>query len=210
MNSGRVATFIVINALLMGCSIQRHSSDPLPFEPLAAVSTTTTLSPTPVVSEQRPALPPATKLPTRAGAPSISQTRLPQSRHTWGLIAITTAIISPSSLIGPEVAYSSAFKSLPVFPEKLTFDVSWGLLSVGQATLNVDKIVLFNGRPAYHLISEARSNSFCDTFFSVRDINESWVDAQTLTSLGYSKKLREGHFFRDSKRVLIALAHDFL
>jgi hypothetical protein len=31
----------------------------------------------------------------------------------------------------------------------------------------------------------------------VRDLNESWVDAMTLSSLGYSKKLREGKFFRD-------------
>jgi len=75
--------------------------------------------------------------------------------------------------------------------------MSWGLLSVGEATLSVDKIVMFNGRPAYHLVSEARSNSFCDTFYVVRDLNESWLDARTLTSLGYSKNIREGHFFRD-------------
>jgi hypothetical protein len=68
---------------------------------------------------------------------------------------------------------------------------------VGEATLGVDKIVMFNGRPAYHLVSEARSNAFCDTFYVVRDLNESWLDARTLTSLGYSKKIREGKFFRD-------------
>jgi hypothetical protein len=75
--------------------------------------------------------------------------------------------------------------------------VSWGLLSVGEATMSVNKIVMFNGRPAYHLVTEARSNSFCDTFYSVRDLNESWLDARTLTSLGYSKKLREGSYYRD-------------
>ncbi|OGS38283.1 MAG: hypothetical protein A2506_06800 [Elusimicrobia bacterium RIFOXYD12_FULL_66_9] len=112
-------------------------------------------------------------------------------------MAITTAIISPSQLMGPEVPYSPEFKPLPVFPEKNVFEVSWGLLKVGEATLGVDKIVTFNGRAAYHIVSEARSNSFCDTFYQVRDLNESWLDARTLTSLGYSKKLREGHFFRD-------------
>jgi hypothetical protein len=86
---------------------------------------------------------------------------------------------------------------LPVFPETFTLDVSWGFLSVGEATMSVNKIVMFNGRPAYHLITEARSNSFCDTFYAVRDLNESWLDARTLTSLGYSKKLREGNFVRD-------------
>ena len=92
---------------------------------------------------------------------------------------------------------SPDFQRLPVFPEKLTLAVSWGLLSVGEATMSVNKIVMFNGRPAYHLVTEARSNSFCDTFYSVRDLNESWLDARTLTSLGYSKKLREGSYYRD-------------
>ena len=99
--------------------------------------------------------------------------------------------------MGSEVSLSPSFMRLPVFPEKLTLDVSWGLLSVGEATMSVDKLVMFNGRPAYHLVSEARSNSFCDTFYEVRDLNESWVDARTLTSLGYSKKLREGTYYRD-------------
>jgi hypothetical protein len=106
-------------------------------------------------------------------------------------------VTSPSQLIGPEVALSSDFMRLPVFPERFNLDVSWGLIAVGKATMSVDKIVMFNGRPAYHLVTEARSNPFCDTFYVVRDVNESWLDARTLTSLGYSKKLREGHFFRD-------------
>ncbi|OGR91455.1 MAG: hypothetical protein A2V88_06595, partial [Elusimicrobia bacterium RBG_16_66_12] len=117
--------------------------------------------------------------------------------RVWGRVAITTEIVSPSQLMGPEVPPSPEFQRLPVFPEKLVLQVSWGLLTVGEATLGADKLVTFNGRAAYHIVSEARSNSFCDTFFPVRDLNESWLDARTLTSLGYSKKLREGRFFRD-------------
>ena len=127
----------------------------------------------------------------------MAQDLAPAPTRVWGLVAITTAVISPAQLMGLEVPDSPEFRRLPVFPEKLVFDVSWGLLAVGQATMGVDKIVTFNGRAAYHIISEARSNSFCDAFYRVRDINEAWLDARTLTSLGYSKKLREGHFFRD-------------
>lgn len=115
----------------------------------------------------------------------------------WGLVAITTAVLSPESLLGPTLPFSPEYKLLPAFPEKLVFSISWGLLSVGEATMSVEEIVLFNGRPAYHLVSSAHSNSFCDAFHVVRDLNESWLDARTLTSLGYSKKLREGNFFRD-------------
>lgn len=104
---------------------------------------------------------------------------------------------SPYEIIGATLPASDLGKSLPVFPERLVYSISWGILAVGQATLVAEQIVDFNGKPAYALISEAKSNAFCDTFHKVRDLNESWVDAQTLGSLGYSKKLREGHFFRD-------------
>ncbi|MDE2491556.1 MAG: DUF3108 domain-containing protein, partial [Elusimicrobia bacterium] len=115
----------------------------------------------------------------------------------WGRVAITTAIASPAALVGPATSFAPGDLPLPVFPEKLVYAVSWGLLSVGEATLGVDKLVMFNGRPAYHIVSTARSNGFCDTFYKVRDLNESWLDARTLTSLGYSKKLREGRYWRD-------------
>jgi hypothetical protein len=115
----------------------------------------------------------------------------------WGRVAITTSIASPDELAGAEVPLPADAKPLPRFPEKLTFDGSWGPVSAGVATLDVDKVVDFNGRPAYHIISEVRTNGFFDTFYPVRDRNEAWLDARTLTSLGYSKKVREGRFFRD-------------
>ncbi|MFI5362267.1 MAG: DUF3108 domain-containing protein [Elusimicrobiota bacterium] len=157
------------------------------------------VAPVPPAAIPAPAAPAALVAQPAAPAPAAApEAAAPKTKpRAWGRVAITTAVISPSQLMGAEIPYSPAFKRLPVFPEKLVMDVTWGLLSVGQATMNVDKLVMFNGRPAYHLVSEARSNSFCDTFYQVRDLNESWLDARTLTSLGYSKKLREGHFFRD-------------
>lgn len=181
------------SAALAACAVHRRAADPVP---MACVPTASA----PILVDQS-----TVSIGVTTTEPSRGETPLPRAvakgpavkPRVWGRVVITTAIVSPSQLIGPEVLYASAYRALPVFPEKLIFDVSWGLLSVGEATLGVDKIVMFNGRPAYHLISEARSNSFCDTFYVVRDINESWLDARTLTSLGYSKKVREGRFFRD-------------
>ena len=114
------------------------------------------------------------------------------------LPGISSATLSdPYQLVGATVAYDCVDMNLNRFPERLVFDVSWGLLSVGHATLGVERVVRFAATPAYHIVSEAVSNGFCDTFYKVRDLNESWVDAKTMTSLGYSKKLREGKFFRD-------------
>lgn len=116
---------------------------------------------------------------------------------SWGLAISSSAISDPHQLSEGKLEAATDLAPLTAFPEQLLYDVSWGIVAVGQSTLGVREIVRFNGVPAYHVVSEAKSNAFCDTFYRVRDLNESWVDATTLTSLGYSKKLREGHFFRD-------------
>lgn len=203
------ALAVLAAAGLAACAVHRRATDPEPTlpslseaeplppppaEPAAAVPAVST----PAVT----ALPPAPS-PAPAAAPSAPPEPGPAApapavkQRYWGRVAITTAVVSPAQLMGPEIPYEPSYMRLPVFPEKLTLSVSWGVLSVGEATLGVDKLVMFNGRPAYHIVSEARSNSFCDTFYQVRDLNESWLDARTLTSLGYSKKLREGHYYRD-------------
>lgn len=107
------------------------------------------------------------------------------------------SITGPHMLMGDTLPLTTAYQSLTAFPEKLVYEVAWGIIGVGEATLEAERIVDFNGRPAYHIVSRAYSNKFCDGFYKVRDVNESWMDAVTLTSLGYKKEVREGHFHRD-------------
>ncbi len=187
--------------LLAACSVNRRVVDPAPTLPALTPET-----PLPAETDEAVEAGPEVEtsstvltaaVSSAAQAPAPRPASAPARRRVWGRVAITTAVVSPSQLMGPQIAFSPGFRRLPVFPEKVTMDVSWGLLSVGEATIGVDRLVMFNGRPAYHLVSEARSNSFCDTFYPVRDLNESWLDARTLTSLGYSKKLREGAYHRD-------------
>jgi hypothetical protein len=206
----RIMTAAGLLALLAACSVQHRVSDPAPTLP--ALTEETPLPPPPpeepVPATPPPSLPSPVVAPASAAAPAPEPTapaapaaapapRPGRRPRVWGRVEITTSVISPSQLMGPALPYSPEYRKLPVFPEKMTLEVSWGLISVGEATLGVDRIVMFNGRPAYHLVNEARSNSFCDTFYPVRDLNESWLDARTLTSLGYSKKIREGHYYRD-------------
>ena len=128
----------------------------------------------------------------------------------WSLPISSATVSDPHALQEGAVAVSTDLARLTVFPEHLTYSVSWGLVSVGEATLGVREAVGFNGAPAYHVVSEARSNRFCDTFYKVRDLNESWVDARSLSSLGFSKRLREGHFFRDEWVLFDRTARTFL
>lgn len=80
---------------------------------------------------------------------------------------------------------------LPV-KENLVFDVYWQFIKVGQGTLEIRGFESISGRIAYHLYSQARSSFFFDTFFKVRDINQSWLDAESLCSLRYSANISEG------------------
>lgn len=126
-------------------------------------------------------------------------------------VVISSATISdPHQLVGATIPYTSEFKALTAFPEDLVFKVTWGVFDVGEATLEVKELVEFNGRPAYHVVSRATSNPWCDAFYKVRDINESWIDARTLDSLGYFKKLREGRFSRDEWVLYDQERHTFL
>jgi len=82
--------------------------------------------------------------------------------------------------------------------ERLEYEIYWGLINVGSAYLQIDKIVLVDGRPAYHIISGARSSAVIRTVYTVADVNESWLDVAGLYSRGYYKNIREGgHRFNE-------------
>ncbi|HBB67022.1 MAG: hypothetical protein A2X28_08990 [Elusimicrobia bacterium GWA2_56_46] len=81
------------------------------------------------------------------------------------------------------------------YGEYLQYEIYWGLINVGSAYIWIDKIVTIDGRPAYHIISGAKSAAFIRNFYSVSDINESWMDVETLYSRGYYKKIQEGGYF---------------
>ncbi|MBI2362282.1 MAG: DUF3108 domain-containing protein, partial [Elusimicrobia bacterium] len=106
-------------------------------------------------------------------------------------------IASPFELVRGTVTPSADWTKVPFFPERLEYEVKWGVVSMGMSDLSVREVVECNGQPAYHIVSEAKTTSFGDRFYKVRDVNESWMHVGDLRSLGYSKKLREGSFFRD-------------
>ncbi|MBI4247952.1 MAG: DUF3108 domain-containing protein [Elusimicrobia bacterium] len=117
-------------------------------------------------------------------------------------VPIKTAAIPTPYPADLQSLYHSAVLSTDVpkvawFPESLEYEVDWGVVSVGIATLSAHDVVLFNGRLAYRIISTAHTAKLWDAFYKVRDSNEAWIDAYSLDSLGYLKNLREGRFFRD-------------
>ena len=78
--------------------------------------------------------------------------------------------------------------------ERLTFSVRYGFIRAGEASLEIAGIEEIDGHPCYHVVSRARSSSFFDRVFKVRDTVESWMDVDFLYSRRFRKKLREGGY----------------
>ena len=76
--------------------------------------------------------------------------------------------------------------------ENLVFDIYWKIIKVGQATLEIKGFEEIDGRTVFHLYSQAKSSPFFDNFFKVRDVNESWMDKESLCSLRYHFDVSEG------------------
>jgi hypothetical protein len=84
--------------------------------------------------------------------------------------------------------------------EKLYYIVKWGIVTAGYATLNVSSETV-NSQSVYHIVSEARTTSFMDAFYKVRDRNESVVSQEPFQSLSFYKDLNEGKYH--SKETVI-------
>ncbi|HEX5132975.1 MAG TPA: DUF3108 domain-containing protein [Candidatus Krumholzibacteria bacterium] len=81
--------------------------------------------------------------------------------------------------------------------EKLVYSVQYGLVTAGEASLEIRNLATINGGTCYRVVSDARTNDFFSKFYSVRDRYESCIDTAALYSLRYEKHLREGKFKRD-------------
>lgn len=78
--------------------------------------------------------------------------------------------------------------------ESLQFDLGYGFINAGTATMEVVDLIEYEGRPAYRLLSTAKSNKFFSSFYPVRDRVESIFDAVGLFSWHFDKELREGKY----------------
>ncbi|MCB5230356.1 MAG: DUF3108 domain-containing protein [Candidatus Cloacimonas sp.] len=100
--------------------------------------------------------------------------------------------------------------------EKLTFDIKYGVITAGQATLEVKEIHFQDQYPAYQITSTAKTNSFFDRIFKVRDNIESILDKKLMVSRRFTKRLNEGryrqhriHFYYPDQNFTVYSRYDF-
>ena len=78
--------------------------------------------------------------------------------------------------------------------ERLFFDINYGFINAGTASMEIPRLVEFNGRPSYQIVTRAESNKLFSTFFKVDDRVESIMDAIGLFSWRFDKRLHEGNY----------------
>ncbi|MBN2226243.1 MAG: DUF3108 domain-containing protein [candidate division Zixibacteria bacterium] len=109
-------------------------------------------------------------------------------------ISGTTAVAQTDSTMFDEGINRFVVNNAFGVGEKLTFDIGYGFINAGFATMEVADVIEYNDRPCYLLRSTANSNKFFSTFYRVEDVVESVVDARGLYSWYFEKNLKEGSY----------------
>ncbi len=78
--------------------------------------------------------------------------------------------------------------------EKLSFDVNYGFINAGTASMEIENLIEYQGRPCYQIVTKANSNGFFSNFFKVEDRVESIMDAIGLFTWRFEKNLHEGDY----------------
>ena len=81
--------------------------------------------------------------------------------------------------------------------EKLTFDVKYGFVTAGVATMAVPRIKRISGRSAYNITFDVNSVPSFDWIYKVRDHYESYMDTEGLFPWRFEQHIREGGYSRD-------------
>lgn len=81
--------------------------------------------------------------------------------------------------------------------EKLTFDINYGFINAGTATMEVANVIEYQERPCFQIVTKANSNSFFSSFYNVDDRAESIIDAVGIFSWRFEKNLKEGSYRSD-------------
>lgn len=110
------------------------------------------------------------------------------------LISTSGRMLNPYAYQQPDI---SAKTGAPWDGEQLKYGLYYSFVKAGTAYIRNRGLVDIGGRPAYLIQTTAFSASVIDAFFKVRDINQSWLDAQTFYSRGYGQSVREGNYKRD-------------
>ncbi len=81
--------------------------------------------------------------------------------------------------------------------EKLTFDVKYGFVTAGVATMRIPEIKKITGRDTYKVLFEVNTVPNFDWIYKVRDRYETYIDVNGIFPWRFEQHIREGNYSRD-------------
>ncbi len=96
------------------------------------------------------------------------------------------------------ITHSPADTLLPLkVGERLVYKIGWSFFDVGEAVLSLTEDT-YEGVPVLKMELEAKTNSFADAFYKVRNRSTTWILPDMSQSLAYKSEQREGKRERDT------------
>lgn len=119
-----------------------------------------------------------------SNTPPDSAKSIPAAKDTAGVLADTNYLPALRNL--PNESFAPG--------EYLEYEVGYGFIKAGVATLEVRRTVNYKGYRSLELVSTARSYQALARLYNVEDYNYSIMDAPGLFSWHYQKDVHEGHY----------------
>ncbi len=145
------------------------------------------------------------------GAPNVSVSGSRQAVNpAWRWLALffgtllisatplkTTSLSTPSTSIPADGELRHLDNNAFTVGERLTFELSYGIITAGEAVMSIPGYKYVNGRKTYETRIEASSSSTFDWVFRVRDRYETFMDVDGIFPWRFEQHVREGHYSRD-------------
>ena len=117
----------------------------------------------------------------------LSVVRAFRSSALAALVLVAGVLVTPRRA-APQSDTLRHSKSL-IVGERLEYDVKFGPIKVGRASMEVVDVEEIRGRRAWHTRFQVTGGTL---FFRVNDVLESWIDVETFSSLRFRQQLSEG------------------
>jgi hypothetical protein len=120
----------------------------------------------------------------------VKRLRLILSLNLAAFAVASAQTVAPTSTAAQSVAPASRRAKVPFGQgERLEYEVKFGSLRVGNAHMEVVALDTLRGRHVWHTAFWVQGGNF---LYRVNDVYESWMDAETLSSLRFVQELEEG------------------
>src|SRR3989338_5534168 len=100
-----------------------------------------------------------------------------------GIACLTLALF-------PQVRAEEAPPAIPV-GEHLVYKITWLRIPIGIGEVWAKEKTTLNGREVYHIVGKIETNKVLSKIFPMHDEAHSWIDAETLESVQFEKKVDE-------------------